>query len=608
VLPEFLVSVSDIATPVTLVLDDVHYLAGKPTRSVVKSLVDALPEGSRIALVGRSLKGLPLPLWREQGRLAEVGRKELAFGSFETRAALEQFSGGPVAEALVARVQTASEGWPAAVFLMSQTGHAGNDIDSIDEFIEAEVLDPLPADLHDFVIATAALGTVSDDLATAVTGQSRAGHFLAQAIDTVLLQRTDDHWYHYHPLLQDCAIGWLKREHPDRLRSVRAQAAGWYLEHGHPDLAVEFALTSGEPATMGRVCWPAARSSLLQGRTATVKSWMDRAGETTVLSSPELSMAAAWANMADSDFGKVLHYATATLEHLPNDWQENLGDHPVGPHLATLIATTGRGTNGYQQAAALAAAALAATPVDDPIRALTELILGLNLAFAGDPRALESVERAAAVAQANGVPSTQVESLAMRGLILLGNRRDTEGCEAIEEAQRAFAFNHLSDMKSTSGVLAIGLVALSAFRGSASDTRTAITALDTTRSRLEPLLPWYRPMAGAVCALASIRRGDVDAYRRFIAECELRAEEPLSLCRLWAERAEGEYAASSPLQKLSPAEMRVWGLLRGRMTLSEIGDSLFLSRETVKSHTVSIYRKLGVSSRREAQDLADSWS
>jgi len=113
----------------------------------------------------------------------------------------------------------------------------------------------------------------------------------------------------------------------------------------------------------------------------------------------------------------------------------------------------------------------------------------------------------------------------MRGLILLANGRDTEGCEVIEEAQRVFAFNHLSDMKSTSGVLAIGLVALSGFRGNASDTRTAITALDTTRSRLEPLLPWYRPLAGAVCAHASILRGDVDAYRRYIAECDPRAEE-----------------------------------------------------------------------------------
>jgi len=44
------------------------------------------------------------------------------------------------------------------------------------------------------------------------------------------------------------------------------------------------------------------------------------------------------------------------------------------------------------------------------------------------------------------------------------------------------------------------------------------------------------------------------------------------------------------------------------MTLGEIGEALFLSRETVKSHATSIYRKLGVTTRREAQDLADRWS
>ena len=52
----------------------------------------------------------------------------------------------------------------------------------------------------------------------------------------------------------------------------------------------------------------------------------------------------------------------------------------------------------------------------------------------------------------------------------------------------------------------------------------------------------------------------------------------------------------------------MWELLKSRMTLSEIGEALFLSRETVKTHTVAIYRKLRVSSRREAQELADSWS
>jgi LuxR family maltose regulon positive regulatory protein len=39
-------------------------------------------------------------------------------------------------------------------------------------------------------------------------------------------------------------------------------------------------------------------------------------------------------------------------------------------------------------------------------------------------------------------------------------------------------------------------------------------------------------------------------------------------------------------------------------TLAEIGDHLFVSRNTVKTHTVSIYRKLLVSGRSEAIERA----
>ena len=41
-------------------------------------------------------------------------------------------------------------------------------------------------------------------------------------------------------------------------------------------------------------------------------------------------------------------------------------------------------------------------------------------------------------------------------------------------------------------------------------------------------------------------------------------------------------------------------LLPTRMTLAEMGENLFVSRNTVKTHAISIYRKLGVSSRNEA--------
>ncbi|HEY4725753.1 MAG TPA: LuxR C-terminal-related transcriptional regulator, partial [Actinomycetota bacterium] len=51
---------------------------------------------------------------------------------------------------------------------------------------------------------------------------------------------------------------------------------------------------------------------------------------------------------------------------------------------------------------------------------------------------------------------------------------------------------------------------------------------------------------------------------------------------------------------LTAAELRLLPLLSTHLTLLEIGERLHLSRNTVKTQAVSIYRKLGVSSRSEA--------
>jgi LuxR family maltose regulon positive regulatory protein len=51
---------------------------------------------------------------------------------------------------------------------------------------------------------------------------------------------------------------------------------------------------------------------------------------------------------------------------------------------------------------------------------------------------------------------------------------------------------------------------------------------------------------------------------------------------------------------LTTAELRLLPLLATHLKLFEIGQRLYLSKHTVKAQAVSIYRKLGVSSRSEA--------
>jgi LuxR family maltose regulon positive regulatory protein len=51
---------------------------------------------------------------------------------------------------------------------------------------------------------------------------------------------------------------------------------------------------------------------------------------------------------------------------------------------------------------------------------------------------------------------------------------------------------------------------------------------------------------------------------------------------------------------VTSAELRVLRVLAGSLSLRDVGHELYLSRDTVKTHTRSLYRKLGVHSREEA--------
>jgi LuxR family maltose regulon positive regulatory protein len=55
---------------------------------------------------------------------------------------------------------------------------------------------------------------------------------------------------------------------------------------------------------------------------------------------------------------------------------------------------------------------------------------------------------------------------------------------------------------------------------------------------------------------------------------------------------------------LTPAELRLLPYLQTHLTIREIAERLFVSRNTVSSEVGSIYRKLGVSSRNGAVEQA----
>jgi LuxR family maltose regulon positive regulatory protein len=75
-------------------------------------------------------------------------------------------------------------------------------------------------------------------------------------------------------------------------------------------------------------------------------------------------------------------------------------------------------------------------------------------------------------------------------------------------------------------------------------------------------------------------------------------------------RLAGQPPEMPPAGPLTERETAVLRLLGGSLSLREIGQELYVSQNTVKTHIRAIYRKLGVSTRHDAiaagQDIANS--
>jgi LuxR family maltose regulon positive regulatory protein len=111
--------------------------------------------------------------------------------------------------------------------------------------------------------------------------------------------------------------------------------------------------------------------------------------------------------------------------------------------------------------------------------------------------------------------------------------------------------------------------------------------------------------------LAARARGDHDAARVHIGDARsmvLSCADPGPVVASLVKKAEGRMPMTrgsagvvSPLiADFSEREIDVLRLLGGALSQREIGDVLFISFNTVKTHSKSIYRKLGVGQRLDA--------
>jgi LuxR family transcriptional regulator, maltose regulon positive regulatory protein len=131
-------------------------------------------------------------------------------------------------------------------------------------------------------------------------------------------------------------------------------------------------------------------------------------------------------------------------------------------------------------------------------------------------------------------------------------------------------------------------------------------------ARLRPLLTYALPVVSARALLEMARvyiaLADPGGARAVLRQVNDIVQQRSALGNL-PQQAEELRARAETIQveglgasALTTAELRLLPLLPTHLSFREIGERLYLSRHTVKTQVISIYRKLGVSSRGEAID------
>ena len=159
-----------------LVLDDVQVLQAPAAHAALAALLARLPHEVTLALASRTPPRLPVARMRAEGRVMELGPRELAMDAAEAAAMLVR-AGVELGEDDLARLLVCTEGWPAALALAALGNPAsfGGTDRLVAEYVREELLRGLSPERRRIALETSVLETVTGPLCDWVLEREGAG-------------------------------------------------------------------------------------------------------------------------------------------------------------------------------------------------------------------------------------------------------------------------------------------------------------------------------------------------------------------------------------------------------------------------------------------------
>jgi LuxR family transcriptional regulator, maltose regulon positive regulatory protein len=602
--------------PVVLILDDAHLLQNGECLDHVLALVDHLPGGSQLAIAGRGESPLPLGRLRAEGRMLELGVRDLAMDQTEASALLRG-ADVEVSEARCAELSRRTEGWPVALYLAAlslRMGGAGRDgikLRGDDRFLvdylQSVLLSRLPPELVSFLVRTSVLERMSGPLCDAVLDASGSADLLVSLEGSNLLLIPLDRrreWYRYHQLFRELLRAKLDRGEPGAAREVLIRAAAWSERNDLPEAAIEYAMEAGDNDRVARLVADATFPMYRSGRLATLERWFDWLEHNAQIQwYPTLAAVGAWYHLVVGHLAASERWTEAAQR---GSLEGTLPDGSTSIEGWLALRRAMLCPDGMAQARRDAEFAEKTLPADSLLRAPALLILGMTQLGAGAPERADGIlADTVEVAEDVGAPVAAVDALAERAVLAMARGVWDEAGILVERAHSVIREARLDDYVTTILVDAVA-ARVAIHRGEVMRARDHLARAQRLRPQMTHAVPFYAVQTRLELARAYIALTDVAGARIVLREVDdlLRRQPDLGILGAEADelraRLETMRADVIGASSLTAAELRLLPLLATHHSFREIAERLHLSPHTVKTQAIAIYRKLGVSSRSRA--------
>ncbi len=620
VLPTLLDELAAIDYQIALIVDDYHLVENRTVHEQVAFVVKRMPQTFRLVIATRSDPMLPLARLRARGELLELRAEELRFQVGEAADLLDGALGLELTDSQVQMLFRRTEGWAAGLYLagLSLAGRTdaaafiqtfAGDNRHIVDYLIAEVLDGQPPHIRTFLLRTSLLGRVSGTLCDAVL-QTNDSASMLEAIERhnlfLLPLDVSRRWYRYHQLFADLLRNELHCSEPDLIPSLHQRASAWFAGEGLTDEAVHHLVAAGDMQGAAELVADSWATAFNLGRLSTVSGWLDVLPAETVSGNPRLSLARAWVALDSGHLDEAGCWIQAVQAACAGGTTDV---DNIGAKVVVLRAVHRFRSGDLPSALDTARRAISLDLGDAPVGGpIAYCVYGAALYFSGNTHEAKGAFRTA-VSLAEKLGNLLAHRYALGYLAMIAAHQG-QLAAAEELIRRATGSGrdladdeHFVDMMVS---LATAII-LDMRRDAAAAAEAADMAVGLARRGAGIL-----EVANALLARAEILghlgeypqrqacRNEAAMLLWHCTDAGIVARPLTALQRSTGVEVGARKQADTVAEKLTAKEHEVLGLLATRLSRREIGQRLYVSLNTVKTHQRALYRKLGVENRHAA--------